>query len=111
MHIKCKLFSVEREKNANTIKGLKQKLINTIKFMTINSDPDLKPPSSHLEAFLVKNQELENKIKIVESENFTLRNLLSVNREFNSYKSFQEELKLMQIEDEKEEAKLQSNEE
>ena len=66
--------------------------------MTINSDPDTKTTSCYYELLLDQNQELENKIKIVESENFLLRKMLSINRENNSFKSFEQEIKQMENE-------------
>lgn len=98
MHLKIGVLSQEREQNSLIIKKLKQKLINTISFMTTNSDPNSKPLPCYLESLIQQNRDLEEKIRSVESENSILRKMLTVNRELNSFKSFEHELKSMEQE-------------
>lgn len=98
MHLKVEVLTQEREQNCLLIKKLKQKLLNSIHFMTTNSDPDAKPLPSHLESLIQQNRLLQDKIQGLESENFVLRKMLSLNREYNSYKSFEHEIKLMEKE-------------
>lgn len=93
MASKISAFESERRAYIEDIKLLKQKIKSSVMFIADNFG-DLS-----LHSIIVNSRHHEEAVKqseILEAENTQLRNVLMLNKEFNSFKSFEEEFKTME---------------
>lgn len=91
----------ERQQSLEIVKKLKAKLMESLRFMQLNSEPDAKDSNSYLNSLVKHNEILQSELERMHAENQTLRNIMLLHQDLNSFKSFENELKEMESEDKK----------
>lgn len=85
----------ERASSIKLITKLKQKLLESVKFMTANYSEQTSQPSL-LKSLMDHNKEIEAKLAQLELENNKLKSMLLISQDQNSFESFEKEIRLFE---------------